>query len=180
MSHYYREPHPYFRRRVLVVGGKNSAAEAALELYRAGARVTLVHHAAELSESIKYWVKPDIDNRIKAGAIRAHFSSRVIAISPTHVTLDTPAGERLRADHVYLMTGYRAETTLLRSVGAVVDEAIHAPAHDEATFETAVPNRFVVGACIAGKQSGTIFIENGRFHGEVAVKTIAERFRMNR
>jgi thioredoxin reductase (NADPH) len=181
VSHFFNEPHVSFRRDVVVVGGKNSAAEAALELYRAGARVTLVHHAPELSESIKYWVKPDIENRIKDGAIRAHFSSELTAITPAHVTVHTPAGElQLRADHVYLMTGYRAQTTLLRSVGAGVDEPIHAPVYDPATFETTVPNLFVVGACVAGKQSGMIFIENGRFHGEVAVRTIADRLDITR
>lgn len=181
VSHFFNEPHVGFRRDVIVVGGKNSAAEAALELYRAGARVTLVHHGETLSDSIKYWVRPDIDNRIKDGAIRAHFSSRLMAITPTHVMVHTPAGEqRLPADHVYLMTGYRAETTLLHSVGAAVDAPIHAPVYDPATFETTVPNLFVVGACVAGKQSGMIFIENGRFHGEVAVRTIAERLDITR
>jgi thioredoxin reductase (NADPH) len=178
VSHFFNEPHLGFRRNVLVVGGKNSAAEAALELYRAGARVTLVHRGGELSDSIKYWVRPDIENRIKDGSVRAMFSSQVTAISPTHVTVRTPSGEeQVPADRIYLMTGYRAETTLLTSVGAAVDEPTHAPIHDEATFETTVPNLFVIGACVAGKQSGKIFIENGRFHGAVAVGTIASRLR---
>jgi thioredoxin reductase (NADPH) len=181
VSHFFNEPHLGFRRDVVVVGGKNSAAEAALELYRAGARVTLVHRGPELGESIKYWVRPDIENRIKDGAVRALFSSRVTQITPTHVTVETPAGEeRLPASRVYLMTGYRAETTLLKTVGAAVDEPIHAPVHDETTFETTVPNLFVVGACVAGKQSGKIFIENGRFHGAVAVATIAARLGVKR
>jgi thioredoxin reductase (NADPH) len=176
VSHFFREPHTGFRRDVVVVGGKNSAAEAALELYRAGARVALVHHGTEMSDSIKYWVKPDIDNRIKEGTIHAHFQSRVTTITPTHVTVEGPDGVRqLPADQVYLMTGYRAETTLLTSVGAAVDAPIHAPVFDETTFETTVPYLFVVGACVAGKQSGKIFIENGRFHGAVAIATIADR-----
>jgi thioredoxin reductase (NADPH) len=176
VSHFFREPHTGFRRNVVVVGGKNSAAEASLELYRAGSRVTLVHRREVLSDSIKYWVKPDIENRIKDGAIAARMSSQVTSITPDHVTITGPSGEeRIPADFVYLMTGYRADTALLQSAGAQVDASIFAPVHDEATFETTVPNLFVIGACVAGKQSGKIFIENGRFHGEVAIRTIAER-----
>jgi thioredoxin reductase (NADPH) len=176
VSHFFREPHTGFRREVVVVGGKNSAAEAALELYRAGAHVTVVHRGEGMGDSIKYWVKPDIDNRIKEGSIRAHFSSSVVEITPEHVVVSGPSGrELIPADQVYLMTGYRADTGLLRSVGAAVDEPIHAPVFDEATFETTVPNLFVIGACVAGKQSGKIFIENGRFHGEAVVRTIAGR-----
>lgn len=176
VSHFFREPHTGFRRNVVVVGGKNSAAEAALELYRAGSRVTLVHRGEALGDSLKYWVKPDIENRIKEGAIAARFSSCVTAITPEHVAIDGPSGaEQIPADFVYLMTGYRADNVLLQSVGAQVEAPIFAPIHDESTFETTVPNLFVIGACVAGKQSGRIFIENGRFHGEVAVRTIADR-----
>ncbi len=176
VSHFFREPHTGFRRNVVVVGGKNSAAEAALELYRAGSRVTLIHRGEALSDSLKYWVKPDIENRIKDGAIAARMSSRVTSITREHVTIVGPSGEeRIPADFVYLMTGYRAETVLLQSAGAQIDAPNFAPVHDESTFETTVPNLFVIGACVAGKQSGKIFIENGRFHGEVAIRTIAER-----
>jgi len=176
VSHFFRDPHTGFRRNVVVVGGKNSAAEAALELYRAGARVTVVHRGEGMSDSIKYWVKPDIDNRIKEGSIRAHFSSSVVEITPEHVVVSGPTGRAdISADQVYLMTGYRADTGLLRMVGAAVDDPIHAPVFDEATFETTVPNLFVIGACVAGKQSGKIFIENGRFHGEAVVQAIARR-----
>jgi thioredoxin reductase (NADPH) len=178
VSHYYREPHAHYRRRVVVVGGKNSAAEAALELYRAGARVLLVHRGSALGDSIKYWVKPDIENRIAEGAIEASFDTRVIAITETEVELAGPSGKsRVPADAVLLLTGYRAETSLLDQAGARVDPASGAAAHDPETFESTVPNLFVVGACVAGKQSGKIFIENGRFHGEVAVRTIADRLK---
>jgi thioredoxin reductase (NADPH) len=176
VSHFFGEPHTGFRRNVVVVGGKNSAAEAALELYRAGSRVTLVHRGPGMGDSLKYWVKPDIENRIKEGSIAARFSSTVTAITPEHVVITGPAGEeKIAADFVYLMTGYRADTALLQAVGAQVDAPIFAPIHDETTFETTVPNLFVIGACVAGKQSGRIFIENGRFHGEVAIRTIADR-----
>lgn len=178
VSHFFHEPHTGFRRNVVVVGGKNSAAEAALELYRAGSRVTLIHRGDGLSDSLKYWVKPDIENRIKDGAIAARMSSRITSITREHVIVEGPSGEEtIPADFVYLMTGYRADTILLESVGAAVDAPIFAPVHNEATFETTVPNLFVIGACVAGKQSGKIFIENGRFHGEVAIQTIAGRRR---
>jgi thioredoxin reductase (NADPH) len=176
VSHYYREPHSCYRRRVVIVGGKNSAAEAALELYRAGAHVLIVHRGTALAESIKYWVKPDIENRIKEGAIRARFSTRVVEITPEDVVLEGPDGRvREPADAVLLLTGYTADTTLLRSAGAAIDHTELAPVHDPETYETTVPNLFVIGACVAGRQSGRIFIENGRFHGEVVVRTIAER-----
>lgn len=176
VSHYYSEPHTFFRRQVVVVGGKNSAAEAALDLYRNGARVTLVHRRPTLGESIKYWVKPDIENRIKEGSIAARFETTVTAIDREGVDVTGPSGpDRLPADGVLLLTGYRSDTSLLAGVGAAIDASIGAPVHDPETFETTVRGVFVIGACVAGTQSGRIFIENGRFHGEVAVGEIARR-----
>jgi thioredoxin reductase (NADPH) len=181
VSHYYREPHPFYRRRVVIVGGKNSAAEAALDLYRAGASVLLVHRGDALAESVKYWVKPDIENRIKEGSIRARFSTRIVEITAEDVGLEGPGGRvREPADAVLLLTGYSADTTLLRSVGAAIDSTEIAPVHDPGTYETTVPNLFVIGACVAGRQSGRIFIENGRFHGEVVIRQIAERLQGQR
>jgi thioredoxin reductase (NADPH) len=187
VSHFYHEPHPYYRRRVVIVGGKNSAAEAALDLYRAGASVTIVHRRAALGESIKYWVKPDIENRIKEGAVEARFLTQVVEIRPAEVVL-APAGVELPApadaltvvpaDAVFLLTGYRSDTTLLRMAGAEIVEAEGAPVHDPETFETTVPNLFLAGAVIAGRQSGRIFIENGRFHGRVVIEEIAKRLQM--
>ncbi len=181
VSHYHREPHAHYRRRVVVVGGKNSAAEAALELYRAGASVLLVHRGAELGDSIKYWVKPDIENRIKEGSIRARFDTRVVEITPTHVHLEGPDGRSEEpADAVLLMTGYRSDPKLLRSAGAALHPETGAPVHDESTFESTVPGLFVIGAFVAGKQSGRIFIENGRFHGQVVIAEIAKRMGTDR
>ncbi len=177
VSHFYREPHPHYRQHVVIVGGKNSAVEAALDLYRNGASsVTLVHRHAALSESIKYWVKPDIENRIRDGAIVARFSTRVVEIMSGRVVIDGPGGrDELPADFVYLLTGYRSDTSLLRSVGARIDEREGAPVLNDTTFESSVPNLFVIGAAVAGRQSGRIFIENGRFHGDVAIREIARR-----
>ena len=180
VSHYYREPHPYYRRRVVIVGGKNSAAEAALDLYRMGAKVTIVHRGAALGDSIKYWVKPDIENRIKEGSIAARFDTRVVEIRPEDVVLDGPDGRVIEpADGVLLLTGYRSDTTLLRMAGAAIDPELEAPVHDPETFETTVPNLYVAGAVVAGRQSGRIFIENGRFHGEHVIRQIAGRLQVD-
>jgi len=178
VSHYYGEPHPYYRRRVVIVGGGNSAAEAALEMYRAGAHVTLVHRHAELKSTIKYWVRPDIENRIKEGSIAARFSARVTEIRPTTVVVRGPDGEEeLPADAVFLLTGYRADCELMRRAGVRLNERT-APVHDPDTFETNVPGLFVAGGAIAGVDTGTIFIENGRFHGDKVVEAIARNFRL--
>ena len=178
VSHYYREAHPHYRQHVVVVGGKNSAAEAALELYRAGARVTLVHRRPALSDSIKYWVKPDIENRIKAGAIEARFETCVVEIRPGAVVVEQHGTrDEIPANAVFLLTGYRPDVELMRRAGIRVDEETLAPEVNSETFETNVPNLFVAGGAIAGRNTGHIFIENGRFHGERIVQVLAERFR---
>jgi thioredoxin reductase (NADPH) len=178
VSHYYREAHPYYRRAVVIVGGKNSAAEAALELFRSGARVTLVHRRPALGESIKYWVRPDIENRIKEGSIAAHFSARVVEIRPTEVVVECAGGrEGIPADAVLLLTGYHSDTTLFGRAGVAFDADTCAPAIDAATFETNVPGIHVIGAAITGRNSGQIFIENGRLHGQQVIDVIARRLR---
>lgn len=176
VSHYFEEAHPYHRRSVIVAGGSNSAAEAALGLYRSGARVTLVHRREALSGSVKYWVRPDIENRIKEGSISARFESRVVEIRPDDVTVEGPAGsDRVPADAVLLLTGYRPDTALLESAGVRVDPRTQQPEHDPQTLETNVPGLFVAGAITAGSDTNQIFIENGRFHGATIVKAILER-----
>jgi thioredoxin reductase (NADPH) len=176
VSHYYTQPHPFFRKRVLVVGGKNSAAEASLDLFRAGATVTLVHRRPALSDSIKYWVKPDIENRIREGSIAARFETHVVEIRPTTVLLERD-GEReeLEVDAVFLLTGYRSDATLLRNAGIEINPETCGPVFHVETFETNVPGIFVAGAVVAGIRSGTVFIENGRFHGEKVVEGILKR-----
>lgn len=176
VRHYYDEPHPYYRQRVVIVGGKNSACEAALELYRNGAHVTLVHRGPALGDSVKYWVKPDVDNRIRDGAIAARFGAHVVEIRPTEVVVAT-AGARstIPADSVLLLTGYRADPDFLRRAGVEVNNETAEPRYDPQTFETNVTNMFVAGGQQAGKRTGTVFIENGRFHGERIARVIAER-----
>jgi thioredoxin reductase (NADPH) len=176
VSHYYDEPHAYYRKDVVVVGGKNSAAIAALEIHRAGGRVSLVHRRAALAESIKYWIRPDIDNRIKAGAIAARFETRVVEVGRRHVVVDGPQGrESIPADAVFLMTGYRPDTTLLELAGVTVDASTAKPRHDPQTLETDVRGLFVAGSTAAGNETSKIFIETGRFHGEAIVKAILGR-----
>jgi thioredoxin reductase (NADPH) len=176
VSHYYTQPHPYFRKRVVIVGGKNSAAEAALDLYRSGAHVTLIHRRSALGEGIKYWVKPDIENRIREYSVAARFNTTVVEIRPTSVVVDTE-GQRdeLPADAVFLLTGYGADTTLLRTAGVELNPETAGPVYDPATFETNVSGLYTAGAMVAGTRSGTVFIENGRFHGQQVIDAIVRR-----
>jgi thioredoxin reductase (NADPH) len=180
VHHYYGEPYAHYRERVVIVGGGNSAAEAALELFRAGASVTLVHRGPALKSTIKYWVRPDIENRFKEGSIATHFDTVVTAITPTSIVTERVAGAgsgargEIAADTVFLLTGYRADSELLQGAGVRMDDRA-APVHDRETFETNVSGLFVAGGAIAGIDTGTIFIENGRFHGERIVGTIMSR-----
>ena len=179
VSHYYTEPHEFYRRPVVVVGGKNSAAEAALDLYRSGAQVTVIHRRAVLGASIKYWVKPDIENRIAEGSIPARFETRVVEIRPHEIVVEPINGgpqETLPADGVFLLTGYLADLDFLRGAGIEV-AANNVPRHDPETYETNVPGLYLAGAVVAGANRGEVFIENGRFHGRVVVDNIARRLR---
>ncbi len=173
VSHFYQEAHPYYRQRVVIVGGKNSAAEAALEIHRAGGHVTIVHRGAAFGDSIKYWVKPDIENRVKEGSIAAHFNANIVEIRPTEVVLDS--GQTLPAEGVLLLTGYRADPDFMRLAGVEINGETLEPSYSTETYETNVPGLFVAGGQVAGKKTGTVFIENGRFHGEVIAKTLAGR-----
>lgn len=177
VSHYYTDAHPYYRQRVVVVGGKNSAAEACLELFRAGAHVTLVHRHATLGDSIKYWVRPDIENRIKEGSVTAYFNACLVDIRRDAVVIDRlGARTEIGTDAVFLLTGYHPDVDLMRQAGIHCDELTLAPDLNQETFETNVPNLFIAGGAVAGKNTGNIFIENGRFHGERIIRVLAERF----
>ena len=176
VSHYYTDAHPYYRQRVVVVGGKNSAAEAALELFRGGAHVTLIHRHATLGDSIKYWVRPDIENRIKEGSIQARFETTVCEIRPTEVVvLQGGVREQIPADGVFLLTGYHPDAELMTKAGVICDPVTLAPTMNPDTFETNVANLFLAGGCVAGRATGNIFIETGRFHGQKIVDTLAAR-----
>jgi thioredoxin reductase (NADPH) len=176
VSHYYTEAHPYYRKNVVIVGGANSTADAALDLYRSGAHVTIVHRHAQFSASIKYWVKPDLENRVKEGSIAARMDAHVTRITPHTVTIDQHGAiEELPADAVFLLTGYRADTGLFERSGIHFDPETLTPDFDAETFETNVPGLYLAGQVTTGKHTGKIFIENGRFHGERVVDVIARR-----
>ncbi|HVS74409.1 MAG TPA: YpdA family putative bacillithiol disulfide reductase [Candidatus Acidoferrales bacterium] len=167
VTHYYTEGHPFWSQDVVVVGGRNSAAEAALDLFRSGARVTLVHRGAELGSTIKYWVRPDIENRIKAKEIRALFETRVVRIEPDHVIAAYGAGERaLPARQVFALTGYHPDYSFLKKLGVRLDPQTCKPELNTETLESNVPGLYLAGVVIGGKQTSEIFIENGRFHGK--------------
>lgn len=173
VSHYYTEPHPFWRQDVVVIGGKNSAAEAALDLYRSGARVTLVHRRAELGSTIKYWVRPDIENRIKAGQITALFNSRVVRIEPEVVHVSGPYGEKLLAAlQVFALTGYHPDFEFLRQLGVKLDPQTNKPALHPQTLESNVPGLYLAGVVIGGNHTSEIFIENGRFHGKQIIAAL--------
>jgi len=167
VSHYYTEPHAYWNQEVMVIGGKNSAADAALDLYRNGARVTLVHRQKDLGTTIKYWVRPDIENRIKAAQIRALFNTRVVSIDATAVHVAGPGGEQaLPAVQVFALTGYHPDFAFLRQLGVQLDAKTNKPALNPATLESNVPGLYLAGVVIGGNHTSEIFIENGRFHGK--------------
>jgi thioredoxin reductase (NADPH) len=180
VNHYYTDAHPYYRGRVVVVGGKNSAAEACLELFRAGVHVTLVHRHATLHDNIKYWVRPDIENRIKEGSVAARFNACVTEITPTTVVINQHGTrEELPADAVFLLTGYHPDVDLMRKAGIHCDDVTLAPELNMETFETNVPNLFIAGGAIAGKKTGNIFIENGRFHGDKIIQVLVGRLHID-
>jgi thioredoxin reductase (NADPH) len=176
VHHYYDDPHPYFGTDVLVIGGKNSAAIAALELWRHGARVTLVHREAEIHRHVKYWIKPDIENRIKNREIKAYFQSKVTEITPDSVTLETPSGQVvLPNDFVFAMTGYRPDFEFLEGMGVRFEGADRLPVCNPDTLESNVSGIYLAGVIVAGSRTNEIFIENGRFHGRQIAQALMKR-----
>jgi thioredoxin reductase (NADPH) len=177
VSFYYDEPYKYFMRNVAVVGGNNSAAIAALELFRNRVNVTLIHRGQTLREGLKYWIKPDIHNRIQAGEIKAYFNTVVKEIREKSIILQNENENEIEIqnDYVFAMIGYKPDLTLLKSASVRIEELTGEPVHDQNTLETNVPGFFVAGSIAAGKNNNRIFIENGREHGKLIVKKILER-----
>ena len=174
VHHYYYDSHPFFETDVIVVGGKNSAAIAALELWRSGARVTLIHRDAELHRHVKYWIRPDIENRIKNGEIKAYFNSRLVEITPDTAVIETPQGsETLKNDFVFAMTGYHPDFDFLQGMGIRFEGEDKLPVCDPETLESNVPGIYLAGVIVAGSRTNEIFIENGRFHGWQIAKALA-------
>lgn len=177
VKHYYHEPHPYFGLNVLVIGGKNSAAIAALDLWRHGAKVTLVHRGAEMHRHVKYWILPDINNRVKNGEITAYFNSSVTSIGEDTVTLATPDGEKTLAnDFVFALTGYHPDFGFIESLGVRLDEDNdRCPVCDPGSLESNVPGIYLAGVIVAGERTNEIFIENGRFHGKLIADSLRSK-----
>lgn len=174
VKHYYHEPHPFYGLDVVVIGGKNSAAIAALDLWRHGARVTLVHRGAAMHRHVKYWILPDINNRIKNGEITAYFDSTVTNISEDEVTLSTPLGVVTLANQfVFALTGYHPDFSFIERLGVKLDEDNdRCPMCDPATLESNVPGIYLAGVIVAGERTNEIFIENGRFHGQLIAEAL--------
>jgi thioredoxin reductase (NADPH) len=176
VTHYYREPYPYVRQKVAVIGARNSAAKAALDCYRHGAEVTLIVRGPVLSDKIKYWIKPDLENRIKEGSIKAFFNTTVTAIDESSVRMRTPDGDAtIENQWVLAMTGYHPDYGFLEGVLdiAIADDVSRTPIYDEATFETSRPGVYLAGTVCGGYQTGRWFIENGRFHAQQIARHIA-------
>jgi len=172
--HYYTDPHPYYNHDVAVIGAKNSAAIAALELFWTGARVTLIHRGDGISNSVKYWIKPNIENRIKVGEIQAYFRSQVKEILPNSIRVATPEGEiSIQNDFVMALVGYRPDLEFLNATGISLEPQTQRPRTDPETLESERKGVYLAGVIVAGMHTNEIFIENGRFHGQVIARAIA-------
>jgi thioredoxin reductase (NADPH) len=174
VTHYYKEPHPYYNHDVAVIGAKNSAAIAALELFWTGARVTLIHRGPTISNSVKYWIKPNIENRIKSGEIRSYFNTHVLEIRKNSIRLATPEGEvLLKNDFVFALVGYRPDLEFLAETGITLEPSTLRPRTNPDTLESERPGVYLAGVIVAGMHTNEIFIENGRFHGKLIAESIA-------
>jgi len=174
--HYYKEPHPYYDHDVAVIGAKNSAAIAALELHWTGARVTLIHRGAGISDKVKYWIKPNIENRIKNGEIRGYFHSQVVEITSDTIRIATPDGEvTQRNDFVFALIGYRPDLEFLNATGITLEPATQKPRTNPETLESDRAGIYLAGVIVAGMHTNEIFIENGRFHGQLIAHGIASQ-----
>jgi thioredoxin reductase (NADPH) len=175
VTHYYREPFPYIQQNVAVIGARNSAAKAALDCYRHGAQVTMIVRSAALSDKIKYWIKPDLENRIKEGSIRALFNATVREIREASLLIETAEGLlEIENDWVLATTGYQPDFGFLERLGLTFrDDGFRTPVYDEATFETTRPGVYIAGTVCGGYQTSRWFIENGRFHARQIARHIA-------
>ncbi|MCX6142305.1 MAG: YpdA family putative bacillithiol disulfide reductase [Ignavibacteriales bacterium] len=172
VQRYYTEPYSYVGRDVAVVGGKNSAVETALDLFRAGARVTLIHRGGKLSDGVKYWILPDIENRVKAGEVRGLFETTVRNIKPGSIVVEGQHNEEILNEAVFVMIGYQPDAKLLKQLGVNIDDSSLAPIHDSSSMQTNVAGVYVAGSLAAGKYNNKVFIENGRMHGKSIVESV--------
>ena len=175
VSHYYKDAHPFYDRDVAIIGGANSAAIAALDLHRHSARVTMIHRGQKLRRTIKYWILPDIENRIAKGEVKAYFQTVVTEIKPSAIrvrNLVTGEDLELANDFVFALTGYHTDNNFLRSMGVEIDPETMKPSFDPETMESNVKGIYLAGVVTAGRETGKIFIENGRFHGGQIINAI--------
>jgi thioredoxin reductase (NADPH) len=176
VMHYYDDPHPFSGTDVVVIGGKNSAAIAALELWRNGARVTLIHRGPDIHRHVKYWIKPDIENRIKAGEVKAYFESQVSEITPDSVMIESPSGKViLKNDFVFALIGYHPDFDFLTALGVQSEGPDRMPVCDAQSLESNVPGLYLAGVIVAGNRTNEIFIENGRFHGQQIANDLVKK-----
>lgn len=179
VKHYYRDPHFYAFQDVVVVGAMNSAVDAALETWRKGARVTMVVRGPEIGSRVKYWVRPDIDNRIKEGSIKAYFNSRLVEIREQEVLIETPEGQKtLKNDWVLALTGYQPDLPFLRKIGVeLCDDETCTPTYHEQTHETNLPGLYLAGVICGGMNTHRLFIENSREHAKMILSDISAKYR---
>jgi thioredoxin reductase (NADPH) len=178
VSHYYTEAAPFFERRVTVIGSQNSAVEAALDLHANHARVTMVVRRSSFGESVKYWLKPNIENRVRSGAIKVYFNSEVRTIEPTRIEIEnTATHERtwIASDQLFALTGYQPDVSFLEKLGIRVDPVTKIPSFNPDTHESNVDRVFIAGSVACGCETGTIFIENGKLHAYTIVGAIKRR-----
>ncbi len=176
VTHYYRDPQPYYLQDVLIVGGKNSAVEAALDLWRHGARVTVVHRGDKLSAGVKYWILPDFENRVAQGSIALRLKTEAKEFHPGCTIVETEGKQgEIKTDFAFILIGYRPDVTFLQRLGIHVEPESLVPAHDPETMETNIPGLFVAGGMVGGKFNNKVFIENGREHGKKIVDAILHK-----
>jgi len=176
VTHYFKEAHPYYKTDVVIIGGKNSAVDAALELYKAGANITVLYRGSEYSKSIKPWILPDFDSLIQKGKIQMAFKANVLEITENEVIYDKEGKtKRIKNDFVFAMTGYQPDIAFLKKIGIEIDQKTGRPARDEKTFETNIANLYVAGVIISGYNGNETFIENGRSHGKEIAKSIMKK-----
>lgn len=173
VAHHYREPFEFFGKDVTIVGGRNSAVEAALDLFRHGARVTLIHRGSELSKGVKYWILPDIENRIKSGEVKALFNSTLKEIKEESILVQSSDGiKEFNSDFIFVLIGFHPDTKHLQSYGVQINPDTLGPVYDEKTLETNVQGLYACGSIVAGKYNNKIFVENGRLHGAIIISAI--------
>lgn len=177
VAHYYKEAHPYYGQKLAIVGAKNSAVDAALECWRKGAEVTMIIRGEEISSKVKYWVRPDIVNRIEEGSIQAHFNSEVVSIEENQITIRTPRGEEaIENDFVLALTGYEPNYAFLQSLGVQqTNDAVRKPIYNPDTMESNVPGVYLAGVICGGMETNVWFIENSRVHAEVVIREIQKK-----